>query len=652
MKNKNLLRAATGSLVALLAFNACQPQQEETVAPQPVDSLNIAQGFNFKTTQDVAFSITAKDAAGKQLNLTNVQVYDADPEQGGQLLLQGGIDQTGKFAAYKALPAYLREVIVVSNYVGLLDKVTVPVHNGSVSYAFSPVTQNAGGRVAATNARVGAGKFSYLSAFNSAGVPGNLFMPNGVVDANFLSAVNGALPEQKKINPAYVAPGLSRDLPIAKESEVTITFVSEGASFKNAMGYYTYPLDQAPTSVDQIQHHTVVFPNASFTGSGGGLAAGNQVKFTEKVAAGTGIGFFIAADGWNGTGVSEKSDVLYSNPAFNPGNASQQQHSVLLNYGGKYILGFEDRRRDGKTDEDFNDVVFYVTAEGADDTHIPPVEPVKDCDKDGVPDADDGYPCDAAKAYNNFSVGTLAYEDLWPNKGDFDMNDLVLNYRHNAVTNSQNKVVELQSDFFVVAIGARYKNGFGFELSNLSPSQLASVTSSSTQSKKEDGQQKATIIVFENAFDFAPGDDAMINTNPALAKVNGDSIKIVTTFVSPLTMQELGAAPFNPFLITNEKRGYEVHLPGYLPTSKADVSVLGTKDDVTNPANGVYYKTKEGMPFAVHLPVGEFKYPVEYASIVKTHLKFLPWAQSNGTMYADWYTDKPDYRDPSKIYAK
>lgn len=44
-------------------------------------------------------------------------------------------------------------------------------------------------------------------------------------------------------------------------------------------------------------------------------------------------------------------------------------------------------------------------------------------------------------------------------------------------------------------------------------------------------------------------------------------------------MEDLGAAPFNPFLIADQNRGYEVHLPGYAPTSKANALLLGTKDD-------------------------------------------------------------------------
>jgi LruC domain-containing protein len=93
-------------------------------------------------------------------------------------------------------------------------------------------------------------------------------------------------------------------------------------------------------------------------------------------------------------------------------------------------------------------------------------------------------------------------------------------------------------------------------------------------------------------------------------------------------------------------------LPGYAPTSKADVLLFGTKDDGSKPAQGIYYKTKEGMPFALHLPVGQFQYPVEMASITDAYLKFSPWATSNGNLYANWYLNLEGYRDAAKVYTK
>ena len=59
-----------------------------------------------------------------------------------------------------------------------------------------------------------------------------------------------------------------------------------------------------------------------------------------------------------------------------------------------------------------------------------------DTDEDGVSDLFDDYPNDPEKAFDNYSpaegqFGTLAFEDLWPAKGDYDFNDIVIDYQYN-----------------------------------------------------------------------------------------------------------------------------------------------------------------------------------------------------------------------------
>lgn len=648
----------TIGLAILLILNACEKPNEKVAPATTEETLVIDKHFNFQTTRDVTVSITAKDGSGKPIKMTKIQVFDKDPDNGGKLLLEGAIDAKGNFSTMLPVPTYINEVIVLSNYVGILDKKVVPISNHTINCNFTPIASIVDSKVSSiANARISGGPFTFLGAFDGHGVPAYLEPVKDVITADFLESINISLPEKQAINADYLIPGLSRDLSIVKNTNIYVTFVSEGAAYLNSLGYYTYPLNNPPASVADIQKSSIIFPNASFPQSGGNLVSGSKVKFPGTIPANTGIGFFIVVNGFTKTGISDEAEILYSNPAFNPGTTPEmKQHSVFLNNQNKYILGFEDKRRDRTSDNDFNDVVFYITSEvidAVDDEKIPNVEKKQDSDNDGIPDVDDKYPTDATKAYDNVTTGTLAFEDLWPNKGDFDMNDLVVNYKHNAVTNSQNKAVELVSTFDIVAIGARYKNGFGFELSNLTASQIASVTSTSTKSNLENGQSKATIIVFDNAFDFVPsGGDGMINTYAAQPKVACKNITVTTVFTSALSMKELGTAPFNPFLICNQKREYEVHLPGYLPTSKADVSILGTKDDVSAPANGIYYKTKEGMPYALHLPAGTFNYPIEMAAINTAYLKFAPWASSGGLAHTDWYLDLTDYRDQAKIYSK
>jgi len=107
-----------------------------------------------------------------------------------------------------------------------------------------------------------------------------------------------------------------------------------------------------------------------------------------------------------------------------------------------------------------------------------------DADGDGVADCNDNYPNDSTKAFNNYSVNylgggtTTAFEDKWPVKGDYDMNDVVITSRYLVVTNAANDVVQIKADYKLLATGGEFKNGAGiqFNLPQGSASNLVAST--------------------------------------------------------------------------------------------------------------------------------------------------------------------------------
>ncbi len=132
------------------------------------------------------------------------------------------------------------------------------------------------------------------------------------------------------------------------------------------------------------------------------------------------------------------------------------------------------------------------------------VPPVTDTDGDGVANTLDKYPTDPTRAFDNYypsqtGFGTLAFEDLWPGQGDYDLNDLVVDYRTKTVTNALNNIVDIKSDYYVRAAGSAFKNGFGFQIDGLLPGQIASVSGCSVKGSYislasngvENGQTKA-----------------------------------------------------------------------------------------------------------------------------------------------------------------
>jgi LruC domain-containing protein len=285
-----------------------------------------------------------------------------------------------------------------------------------------------------------------------------------------------------------------------------------------------------------------------------------------------------------------------------------------------------------------------------------------DTDGDGVQDSDDDYPTSASKAFNNnypaSGFASLAFEDLWPSTGDYDFNDLVLNYNFQLVTNAQNNVVEINAEFLVVAVGASIKNGFGFQIDALTPNQLSSVSGQSISGTyinrnangTEANQLKAVIIVMDDVntvLHRAGG--SMFNTVDNGYAGTADAVKINIVLAVPLPINTLGTAPFNPFLIKALDRSLEIHLSNQVPTDLANTAIFGTFNDASSPSSGQYYKTIKNLPWAINIPE-PFNYTFEGVQILEGHLRFGEWAESAGVSYPDWYQNNTGNRDLSKIY--
>lgn len=217
------------------------------------------------------------------------------------------------------------------------------------------------------SAQSGRIKFSWLGAYTNTGKPVYLHKDKESIDNAFTDDINKSLPENRSVivsNPSFLSAGNEQELIITKPTDVYVTFVQESSGMKNALGFYAYYLNTPPGSVSEITEYTIIFPHVSDETKGGVLAAGEKVfigNFKENVA----IGFFLVQNGWNNNYLNPRSQIFYTNPAFNPeADASLRSHSVLLkdNERNRIVLGFEETRRDQGSDHDFNDVVFFISA--------------------------------------------------------------------------------------------------------------------------------------------------------------------------------------------------------------------------------------------------------------------------------------------------
>lgn len=178
---------------------------------------------------------------------------------------------------------------------------------------------------------------------------------------NLLTDFNVALPAGQNAlrNHSEYFENENKEVVLTEAANVSVSFVSEGAGYRNAFGYYTYNVSNPPTSVEDIKSSMrIIFANASAEGDGGTLKEGDRVNIG-SFEAGTVIGYFVIANGWNGTEVTEGLDTFYTIPALNRGH--KQQSIMMYSDGcGSLLTSFEDVHIT-KGDKDFNDIVVKTT---------------------------------------------------------------------------------------------------------------------------------------------------------------------------------------------------------------------------------------------------------------------------------------------------
>jgi LruC domain-containing protein len=662
------------SFLLIATLFACKKTTlEET--PIVEESKKIApDGFGFATTREVKIRIRLLTNMSEPLKKIPVTLNTPD---GKQEILKALTDDKGFIDTKLNVASYIKELLIKTPYVGMINNVTVSISTNNLELTLggpkglsgdivnnfvripSPFVvfskKNGGNSTLATI-------YEYMSTYSGNGRPDNILPVQGNVSAGLLSFINASLPDGQDLRitrPQYLANAAKDNIEVVQRGEVFITFVSEGAGNLNSVGFYTYPTGFPPATVNDIDRIRYIFPNASDGISGGGLNAGDRVSLG-TFNPGTTIAFVLLADAWDsGPAKTVISGGLkfYTDNEYNPeSDPNLTKHSVLLNYGAEslYVIGFEDLRRDNaQNDQDFNDLLLYASANplsAITPTGVVPLDAPKDCDNDGVTDQFDEFPCDPERAYSTsypsrYGFGTLAFEDNFPFKGDYDFNDLVLKYRYTVVSHANNANVELLAKYTGVAGIANYKNGFGFQIRTFSPSTVASVTGARysenyinlSSNGTESGQTLPVIIPFDNHRLLIDG------TNNGL-----DTLNLKVTLRPNQSFNLQSQMPFDQFLISNGRRGYEIHLPNALSTRLLDESLFNTGDAR---GSSTRYLDTNNMPWVLSFNE-EFKFPKEGVNITSAYLKFGDWASSRGNTFTDWYNNTVvGYRNTSGIFG-
>ncbi len=523
------------------------------------------------------------------------------------------------------------------------------------------------------------GDFEFVSGNSQAnydvwGKPNTIYNINNQLPQDVLTNVYSLLPEGQSVNDDYIVSDrrtnivIDDDLGESGYAEVSITFLNEGAGFRNSLGYYIYDADNPPQTQDDINSHIIIFPNAS-KWYGGTMLQGDTLDLNIQLTEGQAIGFFVVPNGWsysgsynNVSGLGQWGTPFYSNTELNPeSTALNRRHNVVFvdTVNEFLVIGFEDLYRP-QGDNDFNDLLFTVD--------VTPFHAIEGINEDGSTDSiyepltQTNNPDVVMTSVYPSSSGwaTLMFEDRWPLMGDYDFNDLVMRYRITEELNGSRDVIGFTALYQLQAMGAAYHNGFAVELPGLVHDDIDTVTLTLngevlTHQVLEDEASEVVLVVHEDLWQLLNQENAIDNdcvyfrTQSQCLDTQDQTyeFQLEVVFTEAVSRDVLGRAPYNPFIFASEGyhhgsftasnpgRGWETHLKNKGYTQQFTQSFFNLGDD--HSGNSVRWVNVNNFPWVLNIS-SEVENPLEEVDLSLAYPEFASWVLSDGENNSSWYS--------------
>ncbi|RTZ17790.1 LruC domain-containing protein [Vibrio aquaticus] len=487
-----------------------------------------------------------------------------------------------------------------------------------------------------------------------------------------LTNVYSMLPEGTYVNTAFIAEDRYSNIDIDDElggadyATASVTFLNEGAGYRNTLGYFVYDTNSPPASKDDIDTHMVIFPNAS-KAPDGDMQEGDTIDLDVQLTAGQTLAFFVIPNGWS---ASTYNNIAYLGPwntpfyslsSLNPETtATYRRHNVaFLDIQNEFlVLGFEDIKRPSG-DNDFNDLIFTVD--------ISPFSAVDGVNTDGTTDSkyevlvqENDPEVTVTSVYpSSDTYATMAFEDRWPLVGDYDFNDVVWRYRVTELLNGQRELKTITVDYTLQAMGAGYSNGFAVKLPNVDSSNVASVTVTKNGQAVEhtalQSGSETVLVVSENlraeldALGVLSASCTFYRTQSNCLDEQASDIlsyQLVVELTTPVARDQVGYPPYDSFIfaakgtyhgsfvLTFPGMSWQTHFKAFSGTGDMNNALFNLHDDATGGAK--YFLTNNNMPWAINIR-DEWEHPTENTDISHAYTSFATWVTSSGETDTNWY---------------
>lgn len=543
-KNKGIMKPIYSNLTCkmlaltlcsiMLAFLSIGCEHDVYNPDNGKDDEKTPNSFDFSTTSSIQVNVKYDVPEGYKVLF---EIYLEDPftiDKDGQIIKRTDLepvirrmtDGNGAYSGKEIINSdHGDEAYIYTSYIGVptLFKTVIAGDAITADIKWDSTDDNPQTRAEGWQAPKG---YHVLGTWSSKGYPHYLDTDNKItIPGDVLTIINTTLKEGGTCPKQYrQAIDFEINDPEGRNAEVSIRIIGGTSGAASAFGYYCYRADASLSEIKKAPK-CIVFPNTLmdnyYNKKASGLQGGESVKLhyidPDGVDQGTvfpngvKIGWFLLNDSFYGG----NNKPFYSTTKL---NGDGRTHTAAFRIDDFVVLSFEDW-----TDQDYNDIQFNVWSN--------PIEAIINPD---IPDIKpDGGNED--KKYSLEYKGIIAFEDNWPRKGDYDLNDVIVKYQSVLNFNDANQALSTEDTYELLWSGATFKNGFAYQLnterSNMSTEILEAPTTFNGQGLDTD-LSKATVNVFLSALDVTER-----NTKTA-------TYKIKNTFKTPLSHETLGIPPY------------------------------------------------------------------------------------------------------------
>ena len=692
---------------------------DDFLSPDNKAPVTEANRFDFSTTQEVDLRVDYSDFNAKIpvfFSVYNVNPFVNENTIGEYInpnikpIFAGYTEPNGKYDQTVTLPAYAKVLhVVTGNFLVGLRRNLVEVSNGQANLVVEnplakadtrAMTRAAGPGTSTNDLSVmphlyekGDGTQVYkpwvtpLGTWNSAsGRPDYLLdttdpvnISKGLVFSEdeitgMFGTACDALNSGTNLKETYRA---AADLRMVKDAEISITALGSSTCWNSSLGYYYYNENNPPQNKMDLniimlfpntqdgQWPRGAYPNNNYQGNIGALrgdviqlmyypniANGDFSGATTIFPKGTKIGFILKCNSWGqrgkdytiiGGGTWNKAQNIWAasteGMSFAPdggkcpnpdGEARSAKFSYTAPNGKQHVVvSFED----ACDDKDYDDLMFALNPADVFDFS------------------------DVAKIESQKMVveGVYGFEDKWPEAGDYDMNDLMIDCKHELEWYTHpDGSKKLNKERFYLTTYHNYitlKNGLAVDLqaSDIQTLYVTKIAPGETIQQPTDKMVDKKYY-YLSQFGWDKSESRMWYLTDDITKDEGTTYVFEVTYTKAVNKGQCTIRPFLWRKLDNGKQ-LEVHLPWLDPTSKADMSLFGTKADKSDPnvkkSNGqkMYYVGEGKFPFAFYLEgvsIDAFKSTTlklenESKRIDTFFPEFLEWSISEGKKSSDWY---------------